>query len=431
MGLLRHDKLLVGFDLGEEFSQISYCADGSSIETVSLVAGAEVFNIPTVLCKRTGVNQWYYGREAQNAAQENRGVPVRGLVQKALDGEPVLVDGTSFDPVALLTLFVKRSLGLLSQVSSPDHIAAMTITCGILDKRMLEVLEQVTEGLRLKTDRISYQDHTESFYHYMLRQPEELMQGRVCLLEYRGQTLRAYCMECNRRTEPVVVYIDRRDYEMTAYEPMPESEQLRREKYSRLDEELAQIADEVCRGVSVSGVYLIGEHYSGDWMKNSLRILCRGRHVFQGSNLFSKGACGSLLELRRPSEAGSRYVFLGNEKLKYNIGMQVDRRGQESYQALLDAGVNWFEAEQTTEFYVRGEEAGEGARELTLRIVSLVSAKSMLARMTLDDLPAEITRLRLHVYMTEENRLAAEVTDLGFGMIRPAAERVWREEFEL
>jgi len=430
MGLLHHDKLLVGYDLGTEYSQISYSTGKDTLETASLVTGEEVYNIPTVLCKRQGVNQWYYGKEAQTAAREGRGILVQDLVRKALDGEPVLVDENTFDPVALLTLFVKRSLGLLTQVSSPDRITALTFTCETLDRRMLDILEQVTAGLRLKTDRVYYQDHTESFYNYMLRQPEELWNGKVYLLEYRDQTLRTYCMECNARTEPAVVYIDREEYEMTAYDPMPENESLRQEKFERLDAELEQIVEPFCTGI-VSSVYLIGEHFSEEWMKKSLRTLCRGRRVFQGSNLFSKGACCSLLERQQASEAGRTHVFLGSDKLKYNIGMQIFRRGQESYQALLNAGINWFEAQQTLEFYVQGGKEEENGQTLELRIVSLISGKSLIARMPLEDFPPDTTRLRLHVTMTAENRLTAEVTDLGFGAIRPAAERVWREEFAL
>ena len=52
-------KFVVGYDLGREYAQISYCAmDESDPQTVSSVAGTEQYNIPVVLCKRKGVNQW-------------------------------------------------------------------------------------------------------------------------------------------------------------------------------------------------------------------------------------------------------------------------------------------------------------------------------------------------------------------------------------
>ena len=64
------ERVLVGFDLGNKYSQISYCVEGSEVpETLSLVAGSESYNIPTVLCKRQGVNQWFFGREAYKFAE--------------------------------------------------------------------------------------------------------------------------------------------------------------------------------------------------------------------------------------------------------------------------------------------------------------------------------------------------------------------------
>ncbi|MBQ9488828.1 MAG: hypothetical protein IJU80_02730, partial [Lachnospiraceae bacterium] len=103
-----HQKLIVGYDLDWNYAQISYCnAAGSQVETVSSVAGSESFSIPTVLCKRAGVNQWYYGKEALQYAEEQQGILVENLLQLALNGEAIQIDGKEYDPVALLTLFFK------------------------------------------------------------------------------------------------------------------------------------------------------------------------------------------------------------------------------------------------------------------------------------------------------------------------------------
>ncbi len=174
MGLLHHGKLVVGYDLGEEYSQISYRMGEDDVETLSSVAGEEQYNIPTVLCKRPGVNQWFYGKEALRCAQEDEGILVGNILQLALTGEPVQIEGITFDPTALLALFMKRSLGLLSQVSSPERITALMITCEKLDGRFIEVLNQAVDSMHLKTDKVYYQSHAESFYNYVIQQPAEL-----------------------------------------------------------------------------------------------------------------------------------------------------------------------------------------------------------------------------------------------------------------
>ena len=425
MGLLHHGKLVVGYDLGEKFSQISFRLGDSDVETLSSVAGEEQYNIPTALCKRTGLNQWHYGKEALRCAQEGQGILVEDILQLAIVGEPVQIDGITFDPIALLSLFMKRSLGMLSQISSPDRLTAMMVTCEKLDGRLIEVLHQAVEGMHLKTDKVYFQSHAESFYNYVIKQPEELWRARALLLEYRDTRVTAYCMDCNRRTTPVVSYIENWEYNMPPYEPMPEEESLRREKMERLDREFADIASQVCKNTAVSSVYLIGEHYSEEWMQESLRSLCMGRRVFQGSNLYSKGACFSMAERLYPSEVGKAHVFLGGDKLKSNIGMNILSQGQESYFALLDAGVNWYEAEQSFEFYMRG------GNELDLEIVSLIGRESRAERIVLEDMLPGMSRMRAHLFLTGEKELVVEIEDLGFGSFRPATHQVWHKQIAL
>ncbi len=426
MKLLNNEKLIIGYDLSNTYAQISYAYVGSdNVETVSSVAGAEIFSIPTVLCKKEGANQWLYGKEAVRYAAQEQGILVENLLEMAIDGEPVQIEGITYQPVALLTLFVKRSLSLLSQVASPDRIAAVMVTCEKLDNRILEVLGYVMTGLQLKTDKIYFQSHMESFYYYMLHQPEELWAYRTLLCEYRGNFMQVYCMECNKRTRPVVVYIDDNKYPFTSYDPMPEGESLRKDKMERLDEEFLHLLENVCAEQMISAVYLIGEHFTEEWLKGSLRYACRGRRVFQGNNLYSKGACLGILERLADGENDRRYVFLGNDKLKFNVGMKVKRRGQDSYYALLDAGVNWYEAEGTAEFYLQ-----EG-NTVELLLTSIIGGKNKMAEIVLDGLPEGACRLRLHLYLKDETRLVVEMEDLGFGVFREATHRVWEEELLL
>lgn len=424
-GLLNNEKLIVGYDLGEDYSQISYCVTDGDVETLSMVAGAENYNIPTLLCKREGVNQWFYGKEAARYAQEEQGILVKNLLQLAVDGEPVQIEGKVFEPVALLTLFVKKSLGMLSQVASSDKIDALMITCENLNHRMLEVLTQVVSGLALKLSQVSFQSHSESFYQYMIHQQKELWEYKVLLCDYRKNRIRAYQMECNKRTTPIVAYIEYTEYPFSPYEPMPETESLRMEKWNHMDEELLELLPRLCGNDRISAVYLIGENYSDEWLKESLRYLCRGRRVFMGSNLYSKGACYGMQERLCAGELGKSHVFLGHDKLKANVGMRIFRRGEESYFALLDAGDNWFEAEQTMECYLRD------GNELELVITPLIGKNSKKVKILLDEFDGSLSRLRIHLFLQEENCMVVEITDLGLGEIRPGTERVWREEIEL
>ena len=95
LGKKNSKKVVVGYDLGKNYAQISYCyMEETEPETVSAVTGTEQYNIPTVLCKRKGVGQWYYGKEALKFAREEEGILVEDLIALAERGEDVLVEGT-------------------------------------------------------------------------------------------------------------------------------------------------------------------------------------------------------------------------------------------------------------------------------------------------------------------------------------------------
>lgn len=425
MGIFNSEKLILGYDLGNEFCQISYAfSDSDEVETISQIAGAESYNIPAVLCKRAGVNQWYYGKDALRYAEENQGILVDNLLGQALDGEPVIIEGESFDPVALLALFFKRSLGLLTQVASSERIGALMITCEMVDDRVLEVLNRMIGAVHLKTDKVAFQSHTESYYHYMLKQPKELWPNRSMLFDYRSNCVRVYRMECNRRTTPTVIFIDEAVHPFYEWEQLPEEATLRERRISELDGAFMRIAERYM-AAQVESVYLIGDGFEKEWMKESLKFLCKGRRVFQGNNLFSKGACYGMQERISTKHAEKEYVFLGRDKLKANIGMKILRQGEDSYYALLDAGVNWYEAEHTMEFYIR-----DGS-EITLRVTPLTGQSGKEAKIVLEDFPGNIARLRARFYLEAENLLVMETQDLGFGEFRTSSRRIWQERIEL
>ena len=291
MSFFSSDKLILGYDLGNEFCQISYAlSDTGEVETLSQVAGGQSYNIPAALCKRFGVNQWFYGKDALRYAEEGQGVLVKNLLGQALDGEPVVLEGESFDPVALLALFFKRSLGLLTQVASSERIGALMITCEMVDSRVLEVLNRVIAAVHLKTDKVAFQSHTESYYNYMLRQPAELWANRSMLFDYRSSSIRVYHMESNPRTTPVVTFIDEQLHPFYEWEPLPEEEGARERQIGEMDGAFQRVAENAMVS-QVDSVYLIGDGFRQEWMRESLRYLCKGRRVFQGNNLFSKGAC--------------------------------------------------------------------------------------------------------------------------------------------
>lgn len=419
----------IGYDLGDTYAQISYCmADGQEPETLSVVTGTEQYNIPMVLCKRREVNQWFYGKEALKFAQEENGILVENLLELARAGEMVDVGGENFDPAALMTLFVRRSLSMLTIVAPPEYIGGMMFTAVRLDKRMVEVLAKVAANLHLRTDKIFYQSHMESFYCYTLCQPEELWKHEVFLFHYDYKGMTVYSLGCNRKTTPMVVFAEAEEYEEMELEESVHGSSLDEYTKKQLDEKFYEIVKEKCNGRAVSCVYLIGEGFKESWAAESLRYLCRGRRVFQGNNLYSKGACYGIIKKLGLKENQAEYVFLGRDKLKSNIGMKLLRKGIDSYYALMDAGVNWYEAGKELDVIL------ESGNTISIILTPLNGREPREINMILEDIPARpnwTTRLRITADMLSENQMSIKVRDLGFGEFFPPSGGEWIKVFEV
>lgn len=421
--------VLVGYDLGEQYAQISYCVMGEGdVETASPVVGTKQYNIPCVLCKRKGTNQWLYGKEALKSADEEGMFFVEGLLSLAREGKELEVDGEAYDPVALLTLFIRRSLGIMSIIVPVEGIAAILFTVGRMDDRMVEVLLQAAANLNLKTSHIYFQSHTESLYSFMLHQPPELWAYQVAVCEHDGRFLRTYRMECNKRTTPIVTLIEEASYETVVVPREDEAEDVKEDAFRLADERFLGILEKLCEGRIVSSAYLLGDGFKEEWQKKSLQFLCRGRRVFRGNNLFGKGAVYSLLEKFDPSEAGQTHIFLGEDKLKANIGMEVLRQGKQSYYALLDAGESWYELHNSCEILLGAEQ------EISFVVTPLNGKNAQIMTMSLagaGQTGAPFTRYALEASMVSADRLKVAVTDLGLGEFFASTGQTWEETFQV
>lgn len=421
-------KVVLGYDLGHQFAQISYCGlEETEPETVSAVAGTEQYNIPAVLCKRSGVGQWYYGKEAIKFAGEESGILVEDLLGLAQRGEDVIVEGEPFDPVALLTLFVKRSLSLLNIRLSLSQVEAVMFTVEELTPRMVDVLSRVAAGLQLKAQRLCFQSHRESFYAYTLHQSAELRKQDVVIFEYNTR-LKMLHLECNQRTSPMVVLIEEQDFPEMLRRVWSEDEADRDRQKQELDELFFHIAEEALDGKSISTVFLLGDGFKEGWAKESLKLLCRNRRVFQGNNLYSKGACYAMLERLNPGEEWKKYVYLGADKLKSNIGMKALRRGEDSYYAILDAGTNWYEASADFDILL---ESGDTVDFLITPLTGSAVLDRPVHLQGLPERPRGTTRLNVHIEMTAVNQAAVTIEDLGFGELVPSSGKAWSSTFQV
>lgn len=420
---------VIGYDLNDQVSQISYYELNRNVpETLLSDTEEEKLGIPTVLCKRKEVSQWYYGREAEKVVAHGEGTLVGKLLSFARAGAKIELEGEAYDCVDLLILFVRRTLNLLSVLTSPDQVEAMIFTVDTLEGRTIEVLGRIADALPIEREKIYFQTYEESSYYYMLHQPKELWQNEVAIFDYSNQYMRAYELWMNRRTVPVVAFVDRTDFtEIKMPQQMLEDEPSR-EKEERLDELILRTMHELFSGKTVGTVFLLGSGFDEPWCDKTLKYLCMGKRVFQGKNLYSKGACYCAKDKVMPCDLNKNYVFLGKDKLKFNLGIQMRHQGKEEYIALADAGENWYDTTTQIDFLL-----GE-TKEIPLVITPLdgKEPQEVFIELTgIPDRPPKAARLQLKVNFKSETGICARVSDLGFGELYPSSGKVWDKEVEI
>lgn len=409
------ERIVIGYDISTEYAQISYMGMSDNMpSTVTLTEGREDYNIPACLFKRGEVNQWFYGREALNYSSVEEGHMVDNLWEHALVGDKLKIDEDEFDHIALLALFIKRSLGMLKNIGK-DRIAAIMFTVPDLTKRAIEVLDTVNSVLGLDDTKVFYVGREESIFYYVIHQQKELWKQDVLVYDFSGRNLTGYHFSINKNSMPRVAVVDDRVH------PIVRSD-------VNKDGEFYEVIHEDTNKDVVSGAFLIGSGFDDDWCHDSLKELCRNRRVFKGNNLYSKGACYAVRERLIDSDMNQSMIFLGKDKLRSNVGMKVMKAGKESYFAILDGGESWYDASKEFDIIL------DKGNEFELLITPLDGKNIRSIDIVLDGLTGrepKTTRLHMKVFMESEDRLRVCATDMGFGEFYPTTYQLFTKQIEL
>ena len=109
------------------------------------------------------------------------------------------------------------------------------------------------------------------------------------------------------------------------------SEEQRNIDRANKDASFLKIVSEVTGGHIVSAVYLTGDGFDGEWMKESLSFLCKGRRVFMGKNLYSKGACYAAARKCMTEENSWQFVYMGDNEMKVNVKPESAEPGKTEF----------------------------------------------------------------------------------------------------
>lgn len=412
----REQNYVIGFDLGRKYAQISYVSfEGDE---------GDVYNIPVCLCKRTGANQWFYGEAALKYAASGKGTLLKDLLQLAVEEETIVIDEREMDPSDLLTLFVRNCLSGLGLYRENVRVKAIVLSVDELSPKVLSVLKRVERGAMSGFEGVYFEPKVESLFYYTIHQPKELWSYQVDVLDFSDGFLKTYCVEMNHRTRPILTTVEDRVYREIS-EPEESLSITQKDRYlEELDEKLCALVEQLLEGKIVTSIYLVGKLFEKEWYPKTLKLLCRNRRVFQGSNLYSKGACLGGMEKILPGETAEAYLYLGKEKLKADIGVIRMEQGKKITEIMLKGGKNWFESE--TEFaFLPGEDL-----HLPIVIIPLDGSAERVVPIVLPEIKnRDIKSLKFvcRLSMRSEKELKVEVEDVGLGAFYKPGGRKYEE----
>lgn len=399
-------KLYVGIDLSDSYAMVSFATTAQpEPETVSAVAGSEIFQIPLAVCMASASGQWVYGDEAIRFEKAEMGKCESRLLTRALEQDYTIIQDQAYEIRTLLAIFIKKILLLAGKLGPRMEIGKIVFTFAKLNEKLMGLMEYIFEQLPVPRKKITVTDYMKSFYYYALNQKDGLATHDVALFQYYGKSMVCWYLSRGKQSKPQLVQILETD---CGY--------LTEDK----DASFSEIIPKVFEKKIISSVYLAGEGFEGNWMKHSLRYLCQGRRAFLGKNLFSKGACyaAEVLEQVIPWN----YAYMGENEMKFNISLKVRKNNEMAFYTLISAGDNWYEAQGGCEVIL------DGPGEVDFWIQMPNSREARIESLELTNLPArpaKATRLKILAKPVSDRSVKITIRDLGLGEFFKASDMVW------
>ena len=118
----------IGIDMDDRNAVISYYKAGMrEPETLSTIAGSEIYQIPVALIKKRGIGQWFIGEEAKKMALIQNEDVIGHLLDNALAKKQVTVENIVYEAEELFALYVKRTDGAVRKGGRRSRIRAKPI----------------------------------------------------------------------------------------------------------------------------------------------------------------------------------------------------------------------------------------------------------------------------------------------------------------
>lgn len=122
------------------------------------------------------------------------------------------------------------------------------------------------------------------------------------------------------------------------------------------------------------------------------------------------------------TENSWQFVYMGDNEMKVNVSLKVQRQGKTELLTLINAGDNWYETVGECEVLL------DGSNEIDFWLQLPNSKEAQIEKLTLADLPKRpprTTRLRIKAQPVSDMEVKIKIKDLGFGEIFKSSDKTW------
>jgi len=413
------DIFYIGMDLCSDFTQLSFYNDiKREPESVSQLNNKETYLMPNILFYSTDTEHWYVGGEASEARFSENGTVVDGIFENLNSDEVITVAGREYNYQELFMMMVKLHIDSFLYRYEAAEVRKLVISVDDYNPLIFQLLSKLYVDMGIDKDNIEITSHLDSGLYYIFNQPSELWNNSVALYDYSADGLNYYRIDISKNKEPKTINVIHEDY----------TQQMSLSKFGNdtylMDVEFAKIAEYEGKKAYISAVFLTGVGFSNKWMKKSTNVLCQGRRVFVGQNIYTKGACYRAV--------GGEYMAFyedffveTKENVLADIGITLDDE-KDTFVPIVSGGKQWYntrgqlnvildDTDNITIIY-RNHKTGEEKRE-TVRIHGLPKR------------PNKTTKVSLEVEFDSPKEGAVIIRDLGFGKLYPTTNKIYRKEF--
>ncbi len=414
--------IYIGLDLCKKNIQLSFFReDKKEPESIYQLHNSETYQLPNVMFYALSEKKWYVGNNVSAVRFQKEGVIVEDVLANIDSASHVVIDGASYTYEALLLILLKTHIEDFLSRSQEYLLKGITITLEKFHPIVYKTLGQLRKELQLSQDSFHVMSHENAFYQYVMRQDDKLRTNSVAMFEYGTEGMDYYRIDRRYQGKTQIYSI--------SYENMREdmSYTMLFEDVEWLDKHFAELARARMKETYISTVYLTGPGFNDQWIEEATKVLCEGRRVFMGQNIYTKGAC---YHARLGAyEEGKDCIFLSAGSIPFDIGVSVGEvEGRNRFCPIAIGGREWYNMNGTVTLFLDDTNRVE---MIYKDKISQEVIKEVIEIHGLPKRPPKTTKLSLSVELYDEKMGAIVIRDMGFGSIYPTTNKIYRKDFSI